>query len=98
MAGGSANHPGRPGRQTFGLTVIDPRRFGGKAYYVREMKRFLARVKAIRPRLGMGRVRLPGERGQATLKGCQTRGVPLTDEKVGMLASIARANRIAEPW
>jgi len=95
VMGGSANNPDLPQTQSFGLTVIDPQHFAGKEYYDREMKRFVSRVKSSRGRPGVEAVRLPGERGFAALAECREKGVPLDDEKLGMLRKIAKENGIA---
>ncbi len=88
-AGGSANNPDVPGSQSFGLTVIDPDHFAGTEYYLKEMKRFMTRVRASRVRDGVDRIRFPGERGFAALEDCRAQGVPLDDEKLGMLNQLA---------
>ncbi len=89
MAGGSANNPEAPGSQNFGLTALDPEHGAGRDYFVKEMKRFMARVRASRPRAGVEKIRLPGERGFAALAECRAHGVPLDDEKIEMLNGIA---------
>lgn len=90
--GGSANNPDLPQSQSFGLTVIDPAHFAGNDYYEREMKRFVDRVKSSRSRPGFGAVRLPGERGFAALAECRANGIPLDDEKLALLRTIAEEN------
>lgn len=97
VAGGSANNPDVPSRQSFGITVIDPAHFAGQEHYTAEMTRFLARVRASRPRPGVDRVRLPGERGFAALANCCRHGVPLDDEKIALLRTIAEARGVPLP-
>jgi LDH2 family malate/lactate/ureidoglycolate dehydrogenase len=87
--GGQANHRIGPSRQTFGLTLIDPAKFGGRAHYLAEMKRFLSRVRRVTPRPGF-EVRIPGARGFQALRDCRRRGIPLTDEKLAMLRELAK--------
>ncbi|MBN1352643.1 Ldh family oxidoreductase [candidate division KSB1 bacterium] len=94
LAGGSANNPASPSYQSFALIVLDPDAFAGAEYYQREMKRYLDFVKKARPRPGF-EVRLPGERGFAALEDCRKNGIPLSDEKLGLLNKLAKAVEIA---
>ena len=94
LAGGSANNPKVPQRQSFGVTVFNPARFGGTSYFLKEMKRFVKRVKGGRARPGFGGVRLPGERGFKALMECRTRGIPLGEEKLRMLKDLAHRHGV----
>ncbi|KKK74082.1 hypothetical protein LCGC14_2887340 [marine sediment metagenome] len=94
LSGGNANNPDLPQTQSFSLTVIDPEAFAGSEYFLAEMKRFVARVKASRPRPGCDPVRLPGERGFAALREAKDSGVPLDDKIVEQLNELASANKV----
>lgn len=94
LSGGNANNPDSPQTQSFALTVIDPEAFAGSDGFVKEMKRFCARVKASRPRPGADPVRLPGERGFAALREAKETGVPLDEEVVEKLNEIGLANHV----
>lgn len=97
LAGGSANNPRAPSHQSFALMVLDLSAFAGAGYYAREMKRFIKHVKSARSRPGFQRVRLPGERGFAALKDCRVHGIPLSQDKLRMLQTIAAENGISPP-
>lgn len=96
-AGGRANDPKAPGRQSFGLVVFDPGAFGGAGHFRSEMKRLARRIRRVTPRPGFGAVRLPGERGFRALRDCRARGIPLPADKVAMLRDLAQRNRIESP-
>lgn len=89
MAGGSANNPEAPSRQSFNLTVIDPEAFAGREYYDGEIARFVARVKASRRLPGVEAIRLPGERGFQCLRNAEAEGVPVEDDRLEALMGIA---------
>jgi LDH2 family malate/lactate/ureidoglycolate dehydrogenase len=89
MGGGNANDPERPSRQNFNLMVIDPKAFGGAGHFRTEMKRFVAHVKASRPRPGHGPIRLPGDRARERLAEARRRGVELALNLFEQLNAIA---------
>jgi LDH2 family malate/lactate/ureidoglycolate dehydrogenase len=90
MAGGSANNPEAPTRQSFNLTVIEPAAFGGREYYDQEMRRFIAHVKSSRRLPGVEAIRLPGERGFQALRQAQRDGVPVDDAMLNTLLRLAK--------
>lgn len=92
MAGGSCNNPEVEQKQSLNLTVIDPDAFGGKEYYDKEMKRFIAHIKDNRLRPGFTSIRLPGEGGFRHLRESEEKGVPLDDEMLAKLNAIAEKN------
>ena len=94
MAGGSCNHPGRPQRQCFNLTVIDPRAFGEGDYYRQEMQRFVKRVKSSRLREGFKEIRLPGERALRQLSDSEKNGIDMAADLVEKLNAIAEKNGV----
>ncbi len=94
MAGGNANNPETPPRQSFSLAVLDPSAFAGSGYYLEEMKRFVGHLKSSRARPDLGGVRLPGERGFKALEDARKNGVPLDEGKFRMLEKIAEDNGI----
>jgi L-lactate dehydrogenase len=98
MAGGSANHPSRPSRQSAMVMVLNPSFFGGNSYYIKEMKRFVEHVKKSRVRKGFDAIRLPGERGFASLNEAKKRGVSLDEGKLTMLRKLAEDNGIVIKW
>jgi len=89
MAGGSANNPDAPPRQSLTLTVIDPGAFEGDDYYTAEMTRFVKHMKNARLRPGHDEIRLPGERGLRLLAEAQESGVPLSESQLQSLAEVA---------
>lgn len=94
LAGGSANNPEAPAHQSFALMVLDPCAFAGSKYFLKEIKRFIKYIKSSRHRPGFNRVRLPGERGFASLEDCRIHGIPLGEDKLQMLRKIAEDNGI----
>ncbi|HPD16340.1 MAG TPA: Ldh family oxidoreductase [Planctomycetota bacterium] len=95
MAGGSANNPDVPDRQTFCLTVTDPEAFAGGDYYYREMARFVAHLKSSRLRPGFDAVRLPGERAQRAAEEAETHGILVEGRLVELLNETAKRNGLA---
>ena len=81
LSGGSCNNPSAPPRQSFLLTVMDPRAFAGRDYFLQEMRRFVGHIKSSRTRPGVEAVRLPGERAMAALREFERSGLPLDDDK-----------------
>ncbi len=96
MAGGSANNPDLPQRQSFNLTVIDPSAFAGSDYYDPEMARFVAHVKSSRRREGVDEIRLPGERFLRQIEQSKADGVDLRQGLFDKLNEVA-AERGVEP-
>ncbi len=92
LSGGSANNPELPSHQCFALMVLNPERFVGSEYYLKEMKRFINHVRSSRARPGFDSVRLPGERGFASLNDCRKNGIPLSKGKIDLLNKIAQNN------
>jgi LDH2 family malate/lactate/ureidoglycolate dehydrogenase len=95
MAGGRANDPEAPIRQTFTLLVLDPEAFAGREYYQRELSRFLAHVKSSRLRRGFSEIRLPGERTLRALRESRQAGIDLNEEMIETLNQTARSSGIA---
>jgi len=95
MAGGNANNPDVPGRQSFNLTVIDPEAFAGSEQYLKEMRRFVAHVKSSRVRPGAGAIRLPGDGGRARFEESKRRGVELDAGLFERLEAIAAKHGLA---
>ena len=96
MAGGSANNPEAPSRQSFNLTVTDPEAFAGREYYDGEIARFVAHVKASRCLPGVEAVRLPGERGFQSLHNAEAEGVPVEDVMFETLQKIAEEHGLTD--
>jgi LDH2 family malate/lactate/ureidoglycolate dehydrogenase len=89
LAGGSANNPDVPARQSLNLLVIDPESFAGADYFLAEMQRFVAHVKSGRVREGFDCIRLPGERAAQALREARRDGVPVSPDMIEQLNEIA---------
>jgi LDH2 family malate/lactate/ureidoglycolate dehydrogenase len=89
LAGGRTNDPDAPQRQSFCLLVIDPQAFAGREYFEEQIQHLIQWLRTSRLRPGVDRIRLPGERGQESLRQAEKHGVPV-DEKV-----LARLNTLA---
>jgi LDH2 family malate/lactate/ureidoglycolate dehydrogenase len=67
LTGGLAGHgradPAEGWTATVFLQVFDPRLFGGGEAFVRQTEHLAAKCRAVPPRAGFERVRLPGEAG-----------------------------------
>jgi len=59
------------------VQVLDPEAFGGLAAFRRQMDAVVAAARNAKPRPGVDRVRLPGERGLAHYRDALAHGVPL---------------------
>jgi LDH2 family malate/lactate/ureidoglycolate dehydrogenase len=88
LAGGECNNPESKTRQNFNLIVIDPEAFAGSDAYLEEMKRFVAHMKSARLLPGHSGIRLPGERGFASMREAE-RGIPLEDHMTSRLNELA---------
>jgi len=88
LAGGDCNNPEAVTRQNFNLIVIDPEAFAGLEFYLKEMSRFVAHVKNGRLLPGHSAIRLPGERGFASMRETE-RGIPLEDHMIAKLNELA---------
>jgi L-lactate dehydrogenase len=95
LAGGDCNNPEAKTRQTFTLTVIDPRAFAGADAYRREIGRFLAFMKTSRVHPAHDRIRLPGESGFRQLRESESAGIPLEPSLVEIMNKIADKNGVA---
>ncbi|MFP4057272.1 MAG: Ldh family oxidoreductase [Candidatus Brocadiia bacterium] len=89
LAGGNANNPQEPNRQSFHLLVVDPEAFGHADHYAREVERYVARIKGVRLRPGFTEVRLPGERAQRAAQQAERHGVAIEDYLLDRLNAIA---------
>ncbi|MBL8028621.1 MAG: Ldh family oxidoreductase [Fibrobacteres bacterium] len=98
MSGGSANNPNVPSRQSAMLMVANPEMFAGNSYFKKEINRFVAHVKSSKVRPGFDSIKLPGERGFASLKEARKDGVPLNNTKLEKLEALAKENNIAIKW
>lgn len=81
LAGGRTNDPQSPSRQSFSLMVLDPDCFAGREYFEGQIKHLIGWLQSSRVRPGHDKIRLPGERGQQSLRQAEKNGVPV-DEKV----------------
>jgi LDH2 family malate/lactate/ureidoglycolate dehydrogenase len=88
LAGGECNNPESGTKQNFNLIVIDPDAFAGNEAYLKEMKRFVAHMKNGRLLPGHSTIRLPGERGFASMREAE-RGIQLEDHLAGQLNALA---------
>lgn len=88
LAGGETNNPESSTRQNFNLIVIDPDAFAGSDAYLKEMKRFVAHMKNGRLLPGHAGIRLPGERGFASMREAE-RGIPIEDHMAAALNALA---------
>jgi LDH2 family malate/lactate/ureidoglycolate dehydrogenase len=81
LTGGMAGHgradPAEGWTATVFLQVFDPRLFGGAEAFVRQTEHVAAACRAVPPRVGFERVRLPGEGGLLRRAGQLARGVDL---------------------
>lgn len=90
MAGGDCNNPEAETHQSFNLEVIDPEAFAGHDYYYKEIQRFITHMKNSRVRPGFSEIRLPGEGGFRCLNESEKKGIPLENEMVEKLTSVAK--------
>jgi LDH2 family malate/lactate/ureidoglycolate dehydrogenase len=95
VAGGETNNPASQTVQAFNLTVIDPAAMAGWEEYLKEMKRFVAHVKAVRRVPGVAKIRLPGERAFDTLRDSEAKGVEIDDYMLGLMNGLADKHGIA---
>jgi len=79
------------------VQLLDPEAFGGLAAFRRQMDAVAAAARNARPRPGVERVRLPGERALAHRRDALARGVPLYPEILPPLAEWARKYGVAMP-
>ncbi|MFP4431373.1 MAG: Ldh family oxidoreductase [Spirochaetaceae bacterium] len=77
VAGGDCNNPELPQSQSFNLTVIDPQAFGGQERYQAEIGRLVRRIRGVRHLPDVAAIRLPGDRGFASLGEARAKGVAL---------------------
>jgi LDH2 family malate/lactate/ureidoglycolate dehydrogenase len=98
MSGGSANNPNVPSHQSAMLLVINPKMFAGMPYFNKEISRFVKHIKNAGVRPGFDSIKLPGERGYASLKDARKKGVPLNDAKLQKIEAVAKENNIAIKW
>ena len=95
LSGGDANNPDAKTRQCFTLTVIDPGAFAGADAYRREFSRFITHLKTSRVLPGHDRIRVPGERGFASLAETAAKGVAIEPFIVDKLNEAADRNKVA---
>jgi L-lactate dehydrogenase len=89
LAGGRTNDPDSPQRQSFSLLVIDPQAFAGREYFEGQIQHLIKWLRTSRVRPGHDRIRLPGERGQESLRQAEKRGVPVDDAVLSRLNALA---------
>jgi len=79
------------------VQVLDPEAFGGIAAFRRQMDAVAAAARNAKPRPGVDRVRLPGERGLARYRDALAHGVPLYPTILPALAEWAQKYGVAMP-
>ena len=79
------------------VQVMDPDAFGGVTAFKRQMDTVAAAARNARPRPGVERVRLPGERALAQRRDALARGVPLYPAILPALAEWAQKYGVAMP-
>jgi LDH2 family malate/lactate/ureidoglycolate dehydrogenase len=101
LTGGLAGHgradPPEGWSSTTFVQVLDPEAFGGLAAFRRQMDAIAAAARDAKPRPGVDRVRLPGERGLAHYRDALAHGVPLYPKILPALESWAQKYDVAMP-
>src|SRR5437763_11312583 len=101
LTGGLAGHgradPPEGWTGTTFVQVIDPEAFGGLAAFRRQMDAVANRARSAKPRPGVDRVRLPGERGLARYRDALAHGVPLHPTILPALREWAKRYDVAAP-
>jgi LDH2 family malate/lactate/ureidoglycolate dehydrogenase len=101
LTGGLAGHgradPPEGWTSTTFVQVLDPEAFGGLAAFRRQMDAVAAAARNAKPRPGVDRVRLPGERGLAHCRDALAHGVPLYPTILPALEPWAERYGIAAP-
>jgi LDH2 family malate/lactate/ureidoglycolate dehydrogenase len=93
---GRADTPEGWGGTVF-VQVLDPEAFGGLSAFRRQMDFVAAAARNAKPRPGVDRVRLPGERGLARYRDQLAHGVALYPTILASLAAWARKYDVSEP-
>ncbi len=93
---GRADPPAGWGGTVF-VQVLDPEAFGGLAAFARQMDFVVAAARNAKPRPGVDRVRLPGERGLARYRDQLAHGVALYPTILPALAAWVEKYGVAAP-
>jgi L-lactate dehydrogenase len=101
LTGGLAGHgradPPEGWTGTTFVQALDPEAFGGRAGFIRQMDFVTAAARKTRPRPGVERVRLPGERGLARYREQIAQGVALYPAVLPALSPWAEQYGVALP-
>jgi LDH2 family malate/lactate/ureidoglycolate dehydrogenase len=101
LTGGLAGHgradPPEGWTGTAFVQVLDPEAFGGLAAFRRQMDAVASAARNGKPRPGVDRIRLPGERGLTHYRDSLARGVPLYPTILPALAEWAQKYAVAMP-
>jgi LDH2 family malate/lactate/ureidoglycolate dehydrogenase len=95
MSGGRTNDPKAPSRQSFSLMVLDPESFAGREYFEGQIQHLISWLRSSRLRPGHDRIRLPGQRGQESLRRAEKEGVPVDEKVLAGLNALAGKYEIA---
>lgn len=98
QAGGHANNPDVPGRQSFTVLVSDIDAFAGLAYFNQELGRLAEVLHSSRPIDPAKPVRLPGERSGKNLQQARENGVELEPDKLQLLRQLAEDAKMDWPF
>lgn len=82
---GRAEKPGAFGQSVF-IQAMDPAAFAGREAFIREMDHLVAACRSSRPRPGVERVRVPGERALASKAAQEAQGVQVGAATLARLA------------
>jgi L-lactate dehydrogenase len=93
---GRADPPEGWGGTVF-VQVLDPEAFGGRSAFIRQMDFVAAAARSAKPRPGVERVRLPGERGLQRYRDQLANGVALYPTILPALAPWAEKYGVALP-
>lgn len=92
--------PAEPGTKEWNnvlLVVWDPERFAGREHFLREAEKLMGFVRSARPKPGVDRIQLPGDRSLETRRHRLTHGIPLSDEYLEPLWQIAEKLGVEHP-
>lgn len=93
---GRSGQPDAFGQSVF-IQAMDPAAFGGRAAYLAEMDHLVAACRNSRPRPGVDRVRVPGERALASMAEQELRGVELSAVTLEKLEPWSRKYQVNLP-
>ena len=93
-----SSRPPTPDDSSFTMIALDPRRFLSAEEYAEKAESLVRQLKAVPPAPDVEEILLPGERGWRETEQRREHGIPLPEDTMESLDTVAVELDVATPW